>query len=155
VGTIVAPADLTGAIRKVHDFLTVGAPAPLQQACAIALETLGGQYYADLADAYRARRDVLLSALLDAGFRCTSPAGAYYIMADYSDLSSMDDVAYARWLARGGSGRDGGPGVAAVPGSSFYHDGGADRRLVRFAFCKRIETLHAAGARLRLIARGA
>ncbi|HEX6135161.1 MAG TPA: aminotransferase class I/II-fold pyridoxal phosphate-dependent enzyme [Longimicrobiales bacterium] len=153
IGTIVAPPDLTGAIRKVHDFLTVGAPAPLQHACAIGLETLGPEYYAALAREYRERRDVLVAALRDTGFRCTAPAGAYYIMADYSALSDRNDTVYARWLARGGSGRDGGPGVAAVPGSSFYHEEHAERRVIRFAFCKRLETLGAAGERLRAIAR--
>ncbi|HUF50644.1 MAG TPA: aminotransferase class I/II-fold pyridoxal phosphate-dependent enzyme [Longimicrobiales bacterium] len=151
IGTIVAPAHMTSAIRKVHDFLTVGAPAPLQEAVAFALESFGADYYASLAREYRERRDVLYTALVDAGFRCTRPAGAYYILADFSGLSDMDDVAYAKWLARGGSGT-GGPGVAAVPGSSFYHDPSLGRHLVRFAFCKRLETLRAAGERLRAIA---
>jgi aspartate/methionine/tyrosine aminotransferase len=153
IGTIIAPPDITGAIRKVHDFLTVGAPAPLQEACAFALESFGREYYDALAREYRERRDVLHAALAGAGFRCTAPAGAYYIMADFSGLSDMDDVAYAKWLARGGSGTDGGPGVATVPGSSFYSDAARGRQLVRFAFCKRVETLAQAGERLRLIAR--
>ncbi|MGH7551647.1 MAG: pyridoxal phosphate-dependent aminotransferase [Longimicrobiales bacterium] len=152
VGTIVAPPDLTLAIRKVHDFLTVGAPAPLQEACAAGLEFLGPDYYEALAYEYRQRRDVLYAGLLDAGFRCTSPRGAYYILADFSELSDQPDDVYARWLARGGSG-DGGPGVAPVPGSSFFHDPALGRHLVRFAFCKRIETLCQAGERLRRIAR--
>jgi aspartate/methionine/tyrosine aminotransferase len=153
VGTIVSPPDIAGAIRKVHDFLTVGAPAPLQEACATALESLGDAYYATLAADYRARRDVLVAALIDAGFRCATPAGAYYILADFSELSDRDDDDYARWLARGGSeGPEGGPGVAPVPGSSFFHRPGDGRTLVRFAFCKRIETLRAAGERLRAIA---
>jgi aminotransferase len=152
VGTIVAPPDLTLAIRKVHDFLTVGAPAPLQEACAAGLEFLGPDYYEALACEYRQRRDVLYAALLDAGFRCTSPQGAYYILADFSELSDQPDDVYARWLARGGSG-DGGPGVAPVPGSSFFHDPALGRHLVRFAFCKRIETLCQAGERLRQIAK--
>jgi aspartate/methionine/tyrosine aminotransferase len=151
VGTIVAPPDITGAIRKVHDFLTVGAPAPLQEACAAALETLGRDYYENLAREYRERRDVLVPALVEAGFQCTAPAGAYYVLADFSGLSGMDDVAYAKWLARGGTG-DGGPGVATVPGSSFFDDPARGRRLVRFAFCKRPETLRLAGERLRSIA---
>ncbi|HEX6306597.1 MAG TPA: aminotransferase class I/II-fold pyridoxal phosphate-dependent enzyme [Longimicrobiales bacterium] len=153
IGTIIAPPDLTGAIRKVHDFLTVGAPAPLQHACAVGLETLGPGYYDALAREYRERRDVLVAGLLTAGFRCTAPAGAYYIMADYSDLSDRNDSDYARWLACGGAGGDGGPGVATVPGSSFFHDGLTARRMVRFAFCKRLETLGAAAERLRVIAR--
>jgi aminotransferase len=153
IGTIVAPRDLTSAIRKVHDFLTVGAPAPLQEACATALESFGDDYYTTLADEYRVRRDTLHRALLDAGFRCRTPAGAYYILADFSELSDRDDVSYAMWLARGGSGEDGGPGVAPVPGSSFFHEPALGRSLVRFAFCKRLETLQLAADRLRTIAR--
>jgi aminotransferase len=151
VGWIVAPAVLTSAIRKVHDFLTVGAPAPLQEACAVAIETLGRDYYENLAREYRERRDVLVPALVETGFRCMAPAGAYYVLADFSGLSGMDDVAYANWLARGGA-EDGGPGVATVPGSSFFDEPVRGRRLVRFAFCKRLETLRLAGERLRAIA---
>ena len=153
IGTIVAPADLTGAIRKVHDFLTVGAPAPLQEACAVALDSFGPEYYAQLAAEYRVRRDTLHRALTDAGFRCTIPAGAYYILADFSSLSELDDVAYSLWLAAGGADPASGPGVAPVPGSSFFHEPALGRSLVRFAFCKRLETLQHAGDRLRRIAR--
>src|SRR5690606_24326108 len=144
IGTIVAPPDLTAAIRKVHDFLTVGAPAPLQEGVAAGLELMGDDYYATLARDYAARRDVLYRALVDAGFRCTPPQGAYYILADFSALSDLDDVAFSKWLARGGlpegeAARDGeGTGVAPVPGSSFFHDPALGRNLVRFAFCKRI-----------------
>jgi aminotransferase len=155
IGTIVAPIDITGAIRKVHDFLTVGAPAPLQEAVATALESLGPDYYATMQQEYRERRDVLYGALLEAGFRCALPAGAYYILADFSELSDRSDTEYARWLARGGvSGGDGpGHGVAPVPGSSFFADPAGGRHLVRFAFCKRVETLHEAGRRLRAAAK--
>ncbi len=153
IGTIVAPADLTAAIRKVHDFLTVGAPAPLQEAIAAGLETLGPEYYAGLARDYRERRDILYADLVAAGFRCTPPAGAYYILADFSELSERGDVDYAGWLARGGTEAGAGPGVATVPGSSFFHRPADGRSLVRFAFCKRAETLRAAGERLRRIAR--
>ncbi len=142
VGTIVAPPDLTGAIRKTHDFLTVGAPAPLQEACAVGLEQLDEEYYEQLAADYRQRRDVLYRGLIDAGFACRCPAGAYYIMADFSQLSDLPDDAFAVWLAREG-------GVATVPGSSFFSDPEAGRRLVRFAFCKTIDTLEKATARLR------
>jgi len=156
VGTIVAPADLTAAIRKVHDFLTVGAPAPLQEACAAGLELLGDDYYEGLAREYQERRDALVPALQAAGFRCVAPQGAYYVLADFSDLSERDDVNYATWLAGGGSeGEDSGPGVAAVPGSSFHHEPGRGSSLVRFAFCKRVETLRAAGERLMAVAREA
>ncbi|MBX6365022.1 MAG: aminotransferase class I/II-fold pyridoxal phosphate-dependent enzyme [Gemmatimonadetes bacterium] len=153
IGTIIAPADLTLAIRKVHDFLTVGAPAPLQEAIAVAMETLGDDYYAGLAADYRARRDVLHGALRMAGFACAPPAGAYYILADFSALSDLDDDAFARWLARGADGRMDG-GVAPVPGSSFFHDPSLGRTLVRFAFCKRLETLEEAARRLQQLARG-
>ena len=149
VGTIIAPADITLAIRKVHDFLTVGAPAPLQEACAAALETLTATYYDDLARDYRERRDVLVTSLLAAGFRCSPPAGAYYVLADFSALSDLDDIAFSKWLARGGTA--GAPGVAPVPGSSFFHDPALGRAFVRFAFCKRIETLRAAAQRLAVM----
>lgn len=147
VGTIVAPAALTPAIRKVHDFLTVGAPAPLQEACAVGLERLGAGYYESLAAEYRERRDVLHAALVAAGFRCDAPAGAYYILADFGGLSDLDDGAFSRWLARE-------VGVAPVPGSSFYDPPAQGRTKVRFAFCKRLETLEAASVRLRALAAG-
>ena len=142
IGTIVAPSALTSAIRKVHDFLTVGAPAPLQEACAAALDSLGSDYYADLARDYRKRRDILHQGLRDCGFLCRPPQGAYYIMADFSALSSLDDAAFSTQLARE-------CGVAPVPGSSFYHRPEDGRKLVRFAFCKRTRTLERAVSRLR------
>lgn len=142
VGTIIAPADLTDAIRKVHDFLTVGAPAPLQEACAAGIRSLGADYYENMAQGYRERRDVLYQALVDAGFRCSKPEGAYYIMADFSELSSLDDRAFSHFLAAD-------CGVAPVPGSSFFHDPAHGKNLVRFVFCKRIETLREAGEKLR------
>ena len=142
VGTIVAPSTLNSAIRKVHDFLTVGAPAPLQDARAAGLESLGDDYYTELARDYRVRRDILCQGLLDAGFRCRPPEGAYYVMADFSALSSLDDTAFSHFLARE-------CGVAPVPGSSFYHRPEDGRKLVRFAFCKRAETLEGAVSRLR------
>ena len=141
VGTIVAPADASGAIRKVHDFLTVGSPAPLQEAVAAALETLEDDYYRELASAYRRRRDLMVRALQAAGFRCTPPAGAYYILADFSDISEDRDTVFAGTLARDA-------GVASVPGSSFYADPTDGRSVVRFAFCKSEELLRQAGARL-------
>ena len=142
IGTIIAPPELTGAIRKVHDFLTVGAPAPLQDACAVGLESLGPDYYTAMIDAYRARREVLFSALVDTGFRCQKPEGAYYILADFSDLSPEPDDVFSRLLARDAR-------VSPVPGSSFYSPPELGRSLVRFAFCKRLETLEQAGERLR------
>src|SRR2546422_170818 len=142
IGTIVAPAAATDAIRKVHDFLTVGAPAPLQEAVAIGLETLGPEYYRGLAADYRARRDLLCGALGAAGFRCTPPEGAYYVLADFSAISDLPDDAFARWLTCEA-------GVAPVPGSSFFSRGRVRRPLVRFAFCKTEEQLKEAGERLR------
>ena len=142
VGTIVAPPYITAAIRKVHDFLTVGAPAPLQEACAAGINALGRDYYDDMARAYTERRDILYSGLRDSGFVCDPPEGAYYIMADFSALSALDDTAFSTFLAKE-------CGVAPVPGSSFYNRSEDGRTLVRFAFCKQAETLERAVARLR------
>ena len=143
IGYTVAPPELTGAIRKVHDFLTVGAPAPLQTAAAIGL-AFDADYYNHLSLEYRARRDLLCAALDEAGFGFSVPEGAYYVLADYSRLSRDDDRTFALWLAREA-------GVATVPGSSFYSEPSPDRRLVRFAFCKRAETLEAAAERLQAL----
>jgi aspartate/methionine/tyrosine aminotransferase len=148
IGWIVAPAELTDAIRKVHDFLTVGAPAPLQEAVATAIDELPPAFYADLAAMYRGKRDLLYSALCDAGFRCLPPEGAYYILTEFSGLgpaapngAALDDTAFAVWLSRD-------IGVTPVPGSSFYRDGGG-RSVVRFVFCKTEEILAEAARRLR------
>jgi aminotransferase len=141
VGWAVAPAELTNAIRKVHDFLTVGAPAPLQEAAAVALG-LPDTYYERLANDYRFRRDALLSSLEDAGFLCYVPRGAYYIMTDVSAFGFPDDVAFARHLVES-------IGIATVPGSSFYHSPEGGRQKLRFTFCKKKETLDAAAARLK------
>jgi len=147
IGYAIAPPRITRALRKVHDFLTVGAPAPLQEAGAVALG-LGPDYYRGLLRDYAARRTVMLEALEAAGLAPTSrPQGAYYALCDISRFGFEDDVAFARHLVRT-------VGVAAVPGSSFFHRPADGRRLVRFAFCKRLETLRAAGRRLlRLTAR--
>ena len=141
IGTVVAPEGATGAIRKVHDFLTVGAPAPLQQAVAVAMETLGDEYYRELEAAYRSRRDLLVSALREAGFRCEPPAGAYYVLAEFDALSDEDDRSFSLRLAREA-------GVAPVPGSSFYSNPANGRRTVRFAFCKSESLLIEAAQRL-------
>jgi aminotransferase len=143
VGTVVAPAHLTDAVRKVHDFLTVGAPAPLQEAVARGMEELGEEYYGELRRSYAARRDILVPGLQAAGFGCRAPEGAYYVMADISRLArpGEDDTAFARRLAREA-------GVASVPGSSFHSDPSRGHHLVRFAFCKRRETLEDAVSRL-------
>jgi aminotransferase len=144
IGTIVAPRDTTDAIRKVHDFLTVGAPAPLQEAVAVAIETLGRDFYEGLARDYRARRDLLCGALVAAGFRCTPPAGAYYVMTDFSALSDLPDDRFAEWLTTQ-------HGVTPVPGSSFFSRPEMGRRQVRFAFCKTLPLLEEAAQRLRAV----
>ncbi|MDH5588674.1 MAG: aminotransferase class I/II-fold pyridoxal phosphate-dependent enzyme [Gemmatimonadota bacterium] len=141
IGTIIAPAPLTDAIRKVHDFLTVGAPAPLQEACAVGMNELGPEYYEGMVAEYRERRDVMVRALAESGFRAPTPEGAYYILADFSALSGEDDRTFAKRLTREA-------GVAPVPGSSFFSDPQAGRTLVRFVFCKRLDTLREAGERL-------
>jgi aspartate/methionine/tyrosine aminotransferase len=147
IGWILAPEDLTGAIRKVHDFLTVGAPAPLQEAVAGGLDRLEATFYERLAADYRRRRDLLYQALIQSGFQCTSPEGAYYILADFSRLpvpaaSSGNDTEFAVWLSRE-------IGVTPVPGSSFFPDGHElGRKLVRFVFCKTDEILEEAARRL-------
>jgi aminotransferase len=141
VGWCLAAPLLTAAIRKVHDFLTVGAPAPLQEAAAVALE-LPEDYYRRLAEDYRQRRDYLLPALEAAGFRTFVPRGAYYVMTDISGFGYPDDVAFARALVAEG-------GVAAVPGSSFYSDPAAGRQRLRFHFARRRETLERGVERLQ------
>ncbi len=142
LGYAIAPAQATGAIRKVHDFLTVGAPAPLQAAGAVGM-AFDADYYNHLVLEYRARREILCGALTEAGFTYTAPEGAYYVLAGYGAVrDAADDVAFARWLAAD-------VGVATVPGSSFYRKRDGDgRALVRFAFCKRDETLRQAADRL-------
>jgi len=140
VGWAVAPEKITNAIRKVHDFLTVGAPAPLQEAGAAAL-SLPPEYYSKLAEGYRVRRDHLMPALTNAGFRCFRPRGAYYVMTDISAFGYQDDVSFAKHLVQD-------VGIACVPGSSFYRDPSDGAKQVRFAFCKKPETLDEAARRL-------
>jgi aminotransferase len=140
VGYCLAPPGITAAVRKVHDFLTVGAPAPLQEAAAVAL-SLPDSYYMELARTYGERRDVLVPALEAAGFRTCLPKGAYYVMTDISSFGFADDVSFARFLVEEG-------GVAAVPGSSFYAEPAAGRQRLRFHFARRRETLEAAAERL-------
>ena len=140
VGWTISPPSLTGAIRKVHDFLTVGAAAPLQEAGAVAL-ALPDDYYVKLAENYRQRRDVLLDVLERHHFTVYKPDGAYYIMTDISVFGFDDDVEFARYLVKD-------VGVAAVPGSSFYKNAAKGRTKLRFCFCKRDETLAEADVRL-------
>lgn len=140
VGWVLAPPDLTDSIRKVHDFLTVGAAAPLQQAGAVAL-AMPDSYYAKLGHDYRVRRDHLLSILEAAGFHPHRPRGAYYVMAGIRNFGFEDDVSLVRHLIET-------VGVAAVPGSSFFEDKRDGRDLIRFCFCKKYETLEEARRRL-------
>lgn len=141
IGWAIASPAMTSGIRKVHDFLTVGAPAPLQDAAADALD-FGPEYFRELAAEYRVRRDMLVDALLETGFGVVRPRGAYYVMTDVSRLTELDDVAFAMQLVAGG-------GVATVPGSSFFLDPADGRRIVRFCFAKRRETLASAARVLR------
>jgi aspartate/methionine/tyrosine aminotransferase len=150
IGWVIAPAELTDAIRKVHDFLTVGAPAPLQEGVAVALDTLDAEFYDELERSYRARRDMLHSALIETGFRCSPPEGAYYILADFSGVSGAlgardqpSDTEFAVWLSRE-------IGVTPVPGSSFFREG-RGRHLVRFVFCKTDDILLEATRRLHTL----
>jgi aspartate/methionine/tyrosine aminotransferase len=140
VGYCIAPPQITSGIRKVHDFLTVGAAAPLQVAGAYAL-SLPQEYYDSLQIEYRARRDLLLPVLEAAGFKTFVPDGAYYIMTDISDFGFSDDVEFTKHLIRE-------VGVACVPGSSFYSVPALGQQQVRFCFCKKDETLYAAAERL-------
>jgi aspartate/methionine/tyrosine aminotransferase len=140
VGWAVAPPDVSVAIRKCHDFLTVGAAAPLQEAGAIALK-FPQEYYDKLASDYAVRRERLLGILTTAGFKCFKPRGAYYIMTDISAFGFPDDVAFAKHLVSE-------IGVAAVPGSSFYKNPAAGRTQLRFTFCKTEKTFQAAEERL-------
>jgi aminotransferase len=133
VGWVLAPPDLTNSIRKVHDFLTVGAAAPLQQAGVHAMG-FSPEYYAHLAQEYAGRRDHLLESLEAAGFRCFIPRGAYYVMTDISAFGFKDDISFVRHLIEN-------IGVAAVPGSSFYSHSCGGLQQIRFCFCKKYETL--------------
>ncbi|HSB53962.1 MAG TPA: aminotransferase class I/II-fold pyridoxal phosphate-dependent enzyme, partial [Gemmatimonadales bacterium] len=141
IGTIISPAAVTEAIRKVHDFLTVGAPAPLQEGLATVMDTFGPEFYTGMAEEYRRRRNLLYAALCQAGFQCIAPDGAYYILADFSSLSDLPDTEFALWLARE-------RGVAPVPGSSFFSRPELGRKYVRFVFCKTDDLLTEAAARL-------
>lgn len=138
--TVVKDGAIATGIRRVHDFLTVGAAAPLQEAGAVGLR-FPKTYYAELAATYSLKRNLALRILQEAGFRCLVPLGAYYIMTDISVFGADDDVAFARMLVKD-------RGVATVPGSSFYHDPTQGRRRIRFAYPKRDETLNAVQSRL-------
>ena len=141
VGYCIAPPEITSAIRKVHDFLTVGAANPLQHAGAYAL-SLPPSYYDELQREYQKKRDFIVPILQNAGLKCDYPDGAYYVMCDISDFGFSDDVEFTKHLIRE-------IGVAVVPGSSFYHDKSLGSQQVRFCFCKKDETLEAAAERLQ------
>jgi aspartate/methionine/tyrosine aminotransferase len=140
VGYCIASPEITSAIRKVHDFLTVGAANPLQRAGAYAL-TLPTSYYDELQREYQRKRDFIVPVLQEAGFKCDLPDGAYYVMTDISDFGFKDDIEFTKHLIRE-------VGVAVVPGSSFYHRSEMGAQMVRFCFCKKDETLEAAAERL-------
>ena len=146
VGYCIAPPDITSAIRKVHDFLTVGAANPLQHAGAYAL-SLPQSYYDDLQREYQKKRDFIVPVLKNAGFKCDFPEGAYYVMADISAFGFANDIDFTKHLIRE-------IGVAVVPGSSFYHDSRLGSQMVRFCFCKKDETLEAAAENLKKLERG-
>ena len=138
LGYVIAPATIIDAVRKVHDFLTVGAAAPLQEAAITGLE-LPDSYYDELRAAYTEKRRLFLKYLDDAGLTYTRPDGAYYVMVDIAGFGAADDMEFCEWMARE-------IGVAAVPGSSFFRE--PVRHLIRFHFAKKAETLAAAGERL-------
>ncbi len=141
IGTMIAPSRLTHAFRQVHDYVSIGAAAPLQEAGAFAYR-MPRDYYTQLAADYQARRDRLCSALLQVGFDLELPHGAYYVMANIEAFGAADDVSFARHLVRE-------LGVATVPGSSFFQDKALGRQYIRFCFCKRDETLDEAIRRLK------
>jgi aminotransferase len=147
VGWATAPPELTRGIRKVHDFLTVGAPHPFQEAGAVALD-LPNSYYEDMALDYLKRRDFLFQVLTEAGFNCSKPFGAYYIMTDFSRVKKpahiQNDMEFAFWLVKE-------IGVAGVPGSSFYHIPEQGRTQIRFSFGRKMELLTQAAEKLKKI----
>ncbi|HVC27640.1 MAG TPA: aminotransferase class I/II-fold pyridoxal phosphate-dependent enzyme [Nitrososphaerales archaeon] len=140
IGYTVAEKTLTTAIRKVHDFLTVCAPSPLQRA-ALTAYGLGESYYSNLTRSYTRKRDYLLKSLQGMGFNCLKPQGAYYILADFSALWKGDDVSFAEHMVKDG-------GVATVPASSFFSTPGLGKKQVRLAFPKQDKTLREAVARM-------
>ena len=146
VGYAIAQDSMTSAIRKMHDFLTVGAAAPLQEAGATALK-VESDYYDKLAREYQQRRDFMVRVLEDSGFRVWKPSGAYYIMADISPVTDLDDVSFAQQLVKE-------YGIAVVPGSSFYRRPELGRSIIRFAFCKTMDLLEEASERLLRLRKG-
>ena len=138
LGYVHAAAEIIAQARKVHDFLTVGAAAPLQEAAVAGLE-LPDSYYANLRELYSQKRDLFLGYLRQTGLPFTEPQGAYYVMMDISSLGFARDTDAAEWLVRD-------IGVAGVPGSSFFRE--PENRFIRFHFAKKDETLRSAGEKL-------
>jgi aminotransferase len=147
IGWLIAPPALSAGIRKVHDFLTVGAAHPLQVAIASALE-LPPSFYVELLGDYAERRDVIVAGLRECGFEVEAPDGAYYVMAGIKAFGFDDDVAFARHLIEKAA-------VATVPASSFCHDPSLGRGYLRFSFPKRIETIERGLQALRAISKPA
>ncbi|HSS61705.1 MAG TPA: aminotransferase class I/II-fold pyridoxal phosphate-dependent enzyme [Candidatus Limnocylindrales bacterium] len=145
VGWLIAPALLTSGIRKVHDFLTVGAAHPLQVAVAEAL-AYRPSFYVELLGDYHERRDAIVAGLRECGFDVSPPEGAYYVMAGIDAFGAADDVSFARRLIEEAA-------VATVPASSFYHDPALGRRHIRFSFPKKISTIERGLAALRSVRR--
>jgi aspartate/methionine/tyrosine aminotransferase len=139
LGYVIAPKEIISGVRKVHDFLTVGAAAPLQEAAVQALE-LPLSYYDRLRDDYTRKRDLFLAYLDEAGLTYTKPQGAYYVMVDCRTFGVQDDQEFCRWMARE-------IGVAAVPGSSFFHE--PVHHLIRLHFSRSEEILAETGRRLQ------
>src|ERR1700692_3568614 len=135
VGWVLASPDLTDSIRKVYDFLTVGGATPLAQAGVTAL-ALPDDYYTDLSEKYRERRDAMIDMLTPAGFRCFRPQGAYYVMTDISGFGFADDMTFGRYLVEQ-------IGIAAVPGSCFFSNPRDGEQMIRFCFPKKPATLEA------------
>ena len=138
LGYTIAPAHVTDGIRKVHDFLTVGAAAPLQEAAVTALK-FDDEYYRELGALYASKRELFLSYLDKAGLSYMKPQGAYYVLVNIEEFGAKSDTAFCEWMAAHA-------GVAAVPGSRFYRD--FEDRYIRFHFAKKDETLRAAGEKL-------
>lgn len=146
VGWVIAPPEITNTVRKVHDFLTVGAATPMQHAGIMAL-SLPDSYFQELSAEYDGRRQAAIAMLEGAGFRCYVPGGAYYVMTDirgFGGIGKLNDVEFAKDLVER-------VGVAGVPGSSFYLNPGLGASQIRFCFCKKYETLAAAGERFKRI----
>jgi aminotransferase len=146
VGYAIGAPDLINAVRQVHDFLTVGAASPLQDAGAYALQ-LPAEYYLGLQSEYLARRNFLRDTLVEVGFGCDQPDGAYYLMTDISNFGFENDLRFTEYMIRE-------VGVAVVPGSSFFRRPELGAQRVRFCYCKREETLQKAAERLQVLRRG-